>query len=90
MPLHKIRHLEIATTLYDFVGKTPRDVELENGIVWKLVVSRHRLQVDFFDTLDESESFHRTLRVTAESVGALARPLGVRHLRSTEIELGRL
>jgi len=90
MLLHKFRHVEIATTLYDFVtvGETRRDVELENGIVWKLAVSRHRLQVEFFDNLDES--FHSTLRGTAESVGALARRLGVRHLLSTGIELGRL
>ena len=51
---------------YDFRGKTPRDVELEDGIVRKLVVSRPRLA--FFDTFDES--FHRTSRVTAESAGA--------------------
>jgi len=27
---------------YDYVAKTPRDVELENDIVWKLVVARPR------------------------------------------------
>jgi len=37
---------------YDYVAKTPRDVELENDIVCKLVVSRPRLA--FSNTLDES------------------------------------
>jgi len=54
---------------YDYVAKTTRDVELENDIVWKLVVSRPRLA--FSDTLDEFFKFKRTWRVTAESAGAL-------------------
>jgi len=52
---------------YHYVAKTTRDVELENDIIWKLVVSRP--QLSFSDTLDES--FQRTSRITAESAGAL-------------------
>ena len=48
---------------YDYVAKTPRDVELKNDIVWKLVVSRPRLAF--------SDTFERTSRVTAESARAL-------------------
>jgi len=44
----KIRNMKIATLR----SQTPRDVELQNDIVWKVVVSRPRLA--FSDTLDES------------------------------------
>jgi len=61
---------------YDCVSKTTRDVEFENDIVWKLVVSRPRFAFSdtldesfFFDTLDESflENFesHRRVRRSA-------------------------
>ena len=40
---------------YDYVAKTPGDVELENDVVWKLVVSRPRLA--FSDTLESRRIF---------------------------------
>jgi len=59
---------------YDYVAKTPRDVELRNDIVWKLVVWRPRLA--FSDTLDDfflrekisqrTSSSQRTSRVLRE------------------------